>query len=125
MIGPTLLDLELYANTKTSVITHILTVRSAGGIVGAICIVYLAEKFDKWLMYGVFVGLQGITFALAPLCSNIIPMLVLFGIYGFMTVGSDTGMKRKSIYKIYHIYFYSNINLQLKSNPYCKPVLTQ
>ena len=91
IIGPTLLDLQTRTGTTTKTITYVITVRSTVGLLGALSMGYLLDKYNFWLLLFLAACVVAAGQTLAALSTSIVQTFVFFGVTGFGSLALDTG----------------------------------
>ena len=91
VIGPTLLQLELYLETDTSSIAWALTSLSLGYLIGAFLCGVVFDKINQELYLAVSYGSYSVLFAIATLYGSLPAFIGMLGVFGFFQGLAFTG----------------------------------
>ena len=82
LVGPSLLDLQITANTTTKSISMVFIGRAIGGLTGALLFALVLTKWNQWrVMAAAFVAMAT-SMASMPWLGNVIAVTVVYGIAG-------------------------------------------
>ena len=106
LIGPSLLDLQITANTTTKSMTMVFLGRSIGGMLGSVLYACILYRLNRWLVLAVSFSTMAAVMTSLPWLGHVIAMAVVYGIGGVAFNIADIGKMGTYCY-VFIIFFLS------------------
>ena len=90
LVGPSLLDLQITANTTTKSISMVFIGRAIGGLTGSLLFALVLAKRNRWHVMAAAFVVMATAMASMPWLGNVIALTVVYGIAGTGFSVADT-----------------------------------
>ena len=91
LVGPSLLDLQITANTTTKSIAMVFIGRAIGGLTGSLLFALVLARWNQWRVMAAAFVTMATSMASMPWLGNVIAVTVVYGIAGAGFNVADTG----------------------------------
>ena len=92
LVGPSLLDLQMTANTTIKSISMVFIGRAIGGLTGSLLFALVLSRWNQWRVMAVAYVVMATSMVSMPWLGDVIAVIVIYGIAGVGYTVADTGM---------------------------------